>query len=64
MTKDGLSVEAVAGTAKVRISVPARSAASRAEASDTARERVRHLIPATGYRLSDDAEPDHSNGGP
>src|SRR5207302_865005 len=64
MAKDGLSVEAVAGTAKVRIGVPARSAASRAEASDTARKRVRHLIPATGYRLSDDAEPVHSNGGP
>ena len=63
MTKDGLSVAPVAGTAKVRIGVPAVRAASRAEASDKARERVRGLVPVSGYRLSD-PEPVGANGGP
>jgi len=53
MAKYGLKVEPVAGTAKVRIGVPAIRAASPAEAADKARARVWGLVPATGYRLSD-----------
>ena len=53
MAKNGLKVAPLAGTAKVRIGVPGIRAASQAEASDKARARVRGLVPATGYRLSD-----------
>ncbi|HEY1455432.1 MAG TPA: efflux RND transporter permease subunit [Candidatus Dormibacteraeota bacterium] len=62
LVRHGLSVEAVAGTAKMRIGVPAVQAASPAEASVKAGDRVRELVPATGYRLSD-PEPVSSNGG-
>jgi HAE1 family hydrophobic/amphiphilic exporter-1 len=60
LTKNGLTVEPVAGTAKVRIGVHEVQAASPAEASAKAVERVRELVPATGYRLSEPepAKPD------
>jgi hypothetical protein len=61
MTQNGLTVEPVAGTAKMRIGVPAVQATTPAEATDLARRRVRDLVPANGYRLSD-PEPVSSNG--
>jgi hypothetical protein len=51
----------VTGTAKMRIGVPAVQATTPAEATDLARRRVRDLVPANGYRLSD-PEPVSSNG--
>ena len=62
MTQNGLTVEPVAGTATMRIGVPAVQAASPAEASSKARDRVRDLVPASGYRLSD-PEPLSPDGG-
>ncbi|HKB32562.1 MAG TPA: efflux RND transporter permease subunit [Candidatus Dormibacteraeota bacterium] len=53
LTKNGLTVEPVAGTPKMRIGVPAIRAASTAEATAKARDRVRRLVPGTGYRLSE-----------
>ncbi len=53
MTENGLTVEPVAGTAKMRIGVGAVQATSPAEASDKARSRVRQLVPASGYQLSE-----------
>jgi len=53
LAQNGLTVEPVAGTAKMRISVPAVRAASTAEATAKARDRVRQLVPVTGYRLSE-----------
>ena len=53
LTQNGLTVEPVAGTAKMRIGVPAVQAASTAEATAKARDRVRQLVPATGYHLSE-----------
>jgi HAE1 family hydrophobic/amphiphilic exporter-1 len=55
LAEHGLSVEPVAGTAKMRIGVRYVQAPSAAEAAVRAAERVRELVPATGYRLS---EPD------
>jgi hypothetical protein len=46
----------------MRIGVPAVQATSPAEASEKAAERVRDLVPATGYRLSD-PEPASLDGG-
>ena len=62
MTQNGLNIEPVAGTAKMRIGVPPVQAATAAEASNKARDRVRSLVPASGYRLSD-PEPAGSEGG-
>jgi hydrophobic/amphiphilic exporter-1 (mainly G- bacteria), HAE1 family len=53
LTQNGLTVEPVAGTAKMRIGVPAIKAASTAEATAKARDRVRQLVPVSGYRLSE-----------
>jgi HAE1 family hydrophobic/amphiphilic exporter-1 len=53
MARDGLTVEPVAGTPKMRIGVPSVEATSTAEATAKARDRVRQLVPATGYRLSE-----------
>jgi len=53
LAHNGLAVEPVAGTAKMRIKVPAVQAASPAEASVKAVDRVRQLVPATGYVLSE-----------
>jgi hydrophobic/amphiphilic exporter-1 (mainly G- bacteria), HAE1 family len=53
LTQNGLTVEPVSGTAKMRIGVPAIRAASTAEATAKARDRVRQLLPVTGYRLSE-----------
>jgi len=62
LTHDGLTVEPVAGTAKMRIGVRSVQATSPAEASAKAIERVRELVPATGYRLSE-PEPARPDGG-
>jgi HAE1 family hydrophobic/amphiphilic exporter-1 len=61
LAQNGLSVEPVPGTAKVRIGIPAVQATSRAEASVKAVERVREIVPASGYKLSE-AEPAGPNG--
>jgi len=53
LRRSGLTVEPVAGTPKMRLGVPAVKAASAAEAAGKARDRVRGLVPATGYRLSE-----------
>ena len=53
LTQNGLTVEPVAGTAKMRIGVPAVQAATTAEATAKARDRVRQLVPVKGYRLSE-----------
>ncbi len=62
MAQNGLTVEPVAGTAKMRIGVRAVEAASSSEASEKARERVRQLVPANGYELSE-AKPLNPAGG-
>ncbi len=62
MAQNGLTVEPVAGTAKMRIGVRAVEAASPSEASEKARERVRQLVPANGYELSE-AKPLNPAGG-
>ena len=62
LTHNGLTVEPVAGTAKMRIGVRAVQATSSAEASAKAVERVRELVPETGYRLSE-PEPASPDGG-
>ena len=53
LTQNGLTVEPVAGTAKMRIGVQPVEAASPAEASAMALGRVRDLVPAAGYHLSE-----------
>jgi hypothetical protein len=63
LTHNGLTVEPVAGTAKMRIGIRAVQATSPAEASAKAAERVRELVPATGYKLSE-PEPISPDGGP
>jgi HAE1 family hydrophobic/amphiphilic exporter-1 len=62
LTHNGLTVEPVAGTAKMRIGVHAVQATSPAEASAKAVERVREFVPATGYKLSE-PEPVNPDGG-
>jgi predicted RND superfamily exporter protein len=62
MAQNGLTVEPVAGTAKMRIGVRAVEGASLSEASENARERVRQLVPANGYELSE-AKPLNPAGG-
>jgi HAE1 family hydrophobic/amphiphilic exporter-1 len=61
LTKNGLTVEPVAGTSKMRIGVRAVEAPSAAEASAKAAGRVRELVPVSGYRLSE-PEQINSNG--
>jgi hydrophobic/amphiphilic exporter-1 (mainly G- bacteria), HAE1 family len=53
LTRNGLTVEPVAGTAKMRIGVGAVEAPSAEEASAKAADRVRDLVPSSGYRLSE-----------
>ena len=53
LTKNGLTIEPVDGTAQVRIGVRGVRAQSPEEAAATAREVVRKLVPPHGYRLSD-----------
>ena len=53
LTHNGLTVEPVAGTAMMRIGVRSVQATSAAEASAKAIDRVRELVPSTGYRLSE-----------
>jgi HAE1 family hydrophobic/amphiphilic exporter-1 len=60
LTQSGLTVEPVAGTAKVRVGIAAVRATSTEEATAKARDRVRQLVPATGYRLSE-PEPEPAN---
>jgi HAE1 family hydrophobic/amphiphilic exporter-1 len=52
LAQNGLSVEPVAGTAKMRIGVKSVQADSPAEASVKAVDRVRQLVPPSGYELS------------
>src|SRR5579859_1593665 len=53
LTSNGLSIEPVEGTAKVLIGIAGVRARSAAEASAKARDRVRQLVPASGYRISE-----------
>jgi HAE1 family hydrophobic/amphiphilic exporter-1 len=53
LRQSGLTIEPVAGTPKMRIGVAAVKAASAEEAAAKARDQVRSLVPATGYRLSE-----------
>ncbi len=53
LAQNGLAVEPIAGTAKMRIRVPPVEAASPREASSKAVERVRQLVPPSGYQLSE-----------
>jgi len=53
LAQNGLTVESVAGTAKMRIGVNSVEAGSPAEASSKAADRVRQLVPASGYKLSE-----------
>jgi len=53
LAQNGLTVEPVAGTAKMRIGVPALEAGSPREASGKAVDRVRRLVPPSGYQLSE-----------
>ncbi len=53
LAQNGLTVEPVAGTAKMRIGVPPVDAGSPREASAKAADRVRRLVPAAGYQLSE-----------
>jgi HAE1 family hydrophobic/amphiphilic exporter-1 len=53
LAKNGLTVEPVSGTPKMRIGVHSVQALSPAEASAIAVDRVRQLVPASGYHLSE-----------
>ncbi len=53
LTQNGLSVEPVAGTGKVRVGVKGVQASSATEASAKALELVRRFVPASGYVLSE-----------
>jgi HAE1 family hydrophobic/amphiphilic exporter-1 len=58
LTQNGLTVKPVAGTAKMLIGVNSVEAGSPAEASSKAADRVRQLVPGSGYQLS---EPEQIN---
>jgi len=60
----GLKVEPVAGAAKMRIVVPRVDAGSLTQAQEAAMMRVRALVPATGYRISDPEPTPLKNGSP
>jgi|SRR5579859_2314677 len=49
----GMTVEPVAGAAKMRIGVHGVSGKSATDASEQARTRVRQLLPSDGYKLSE-----------
>jgi HAE1 family hydrophobic/amphiphilic exporter-1 len=53
LVQSGLTIEPVVGTAKVQVGVAGIRARSNAEASAKARDRVRQLVPASGYRISE-----------
>ena len=53
LTRNGLSIEPVDGTAKVLIGVKGVRARSVTEASAKARDLVRRLVPANGYRITE-----------
>jgi HAE1 family hydrophobic/amphiphilic exporter-1 len=53
LVQNGLTIEPVEGTAKVQVGVAGVRARSTAEASAKARDRVRQLVPASGYRISE-----------
>ena len=61
ITKNGMGVKPVTGSAKMRIEVAGVQAASREEATQVALDRIRKLVPASGYVLSD-AVPADGNG--
>jgi HAE1 family hydrophobic/amphiphilic exporter-1 len=52
LAQNGLTIEPVPGTAKMRVGVSAVQAESPAEASAKAADRVRQLVPVSGYKLS------------
>jgi Cu/Ag efflux pump CusA len=52
LAQNGLIVEPVPGTAKMRVRVSAVQAESPTEASAKAADRVRQLVPVSGYKLS------------
>jgi len=53
LTRNGLSIEPVDGTAKVLIGVKGVRAQSLAEASAKARDLLHRLVPASGYRITE-----------
>jgi HAE1 family hydrophobic/amphiphilic exporter-1 len=53
LARNGLSVEPVDGTARMRVGVNSIKAVTPEEALANAAERVRALVPASGYRLSE-----------
>jgi preprotein translocase subunit SecF len=53
MTKSGMTVEPMPGTAKMRIGVRDVAAKSPEEAEGQARSRVQQLLPPEGYKLSE-----------
>jgi hypothetical protein len=53
MTKSGITVEPIPGTAKMRIGVRDVAAKSPEEAEEQARGRVLQLLPPEGYKLSE-----------
>jgi HAE1 family hydrophobic/amphiphilic exporter-1 len=53
ITKSGMTVEPIPGTAKMRIGVRDVPAKSSEEAEEQARNRVRQLLPSEGYKLSE-----------
>jgi hypothetical protein len=52
LAQNGLTVEPVPGTAKMRVGVRSVQAESPEEASAKAAARVRQLVPVSGYKLS------------
>ena len=52
LARNGLVVEAVPGTARMRIGVPKVEARANAEAEQKAVELVRSLVPVNGYRIA------------
>jgi HAE1 family hydrophobic/amphiphilic exporter-1 len=53
LVQNGLTIEPVDGTAKVQVGIAGVRARSTAEASAKARDRVRQLVPASGYTISE-----------
>jgi hypothetical protein len=57
LADNGLEVRPVAGSAKMLITMPAVPGESEAAAVKVALERVRTLVPASGYLLSPNGDP-------
>jgi hypothetical protein len=52
LVSNGLSIEPLPGSAKVRVTIPKVEAKSEADAKDVAVSRVRGLLPPEGYVVS------------